>query len=160
MPPSCRCSRPAWTGLWATWSSGRCPCPWQGGWKKIIFKIPSNSNLSVSMISWVALKHHLLLKHLFSSPLTNFVALLWALSLLSASFLNCGDTVLQVQPDKHWVEWDGHISISHSNTPVDAAQDLICLCCCSGTLLTGVQVTVHPDIQLPFSKAAPQSHRS
>jgi len=18
-------------GLWATWSSGRCPCPWQGG---------------------------------------------------------------------------------------------------------------------------------
>jgi len=19
-------------GLWATWSSGRCPCLWQGGW--------------------------------------------------------------------------------------------------------------------------------
>jgi len=19
-------------GLWATWCSGRCPCPWHGGW--------------------------------------------------------------------------------------------------------------------------------
>jgi len=19
-------------GLWATWSGGRCPCPWHGGW--------------------------------------------------------------------------------------------------------------------------------
>jgi len=18
--------------IWATWSGGRCPCPWQGGW--------------------------------------------------------------------------------------------------------------------------------
>ena len=23
-------SRPGWMGLWATWSSGRCPCPWHG----------------------------------------------------------------------------------------------------------------------------------
>jgi len=30
--PSLQCSRPGWMGLWATWSSGRCPCPWQGGW--------------------------------------------------------------------------------------------------------------------------------
>ena len=28
-----KCSRPGWMGLWATWSSGRCPCPWQGGLK-------------------------------------------------------------------------------------------------------------------------------
>ena len=30
MPPHRKCSRPGWRGLWATWSSGRCPCPWQG----------------------------------------------------------------------------------------------------------------------------------
>ena len=32
MPPHWQCSRPGWMGLWATWSGGRCPCPWQGGW--------------------------------------------------------------------------------------------------------------------------------
>ena len=32
MPHPWQCSRPGWMGLWATWSSGRCPCPWQGGW--------------------------------------------------------------------------------------------------------------------------------
>jgi len=21
--------------LWATWSSGRCPCSWHGGWNQI-----------------------------------------------------------------------------------------------------------------------------
>uniref|UniRef100_A0A8C8BJ66 Uncharacterized protein n=1 Tax=Otus sunia TaxID=257818 RepID=A0A8C8BJ66_9STRI len=31
LPPPCKGSRPGWTGLWATWASGRCPCPWQGG---------------------------------------------------------------------------------------------------------------------------------
>jgi len=30
--PPWQCSRPGWMGLWATWSGGRCPCPWQGGW--------------------------------------------------------------------------------------------------------------------------------
>ena len=34
-------------GLWATWSGGRCPCPWQGGWNQMIFKIPSNRNHSM-----------------------------------------------------------------------------------------------------------------
>ena len=34
-------------GLWATWSSGRCPCPWQGGWSEMIFKVPSNPAHSV-----------------------------------------------------------------------------------------------------------------
>uniref|UniRef100_A0A8V5H1X3 Large ribosomal subunit protein eL13 n=1 Tax=Melopsittacus undulatus TaxID=13146 RepID=A0A8V5H1X3_MELUD len=28
--PACKIRRPCWTGLRATWSSGRCPCPWQG----------------------------------------------------------------------------------------------------------------------------------
>ena len=28
--------------LWAIWSSGRCPCSWQGGWNQMIFKVPSN----------------------------------------------------------------------------------------------------------------------
>jgi len=31
-----------WIGLWATWSSGRCPCSWQGVWNQMIFKVPSN----------------------------------------------------------------------------------------------------------------------
>jgi len=31
------CSRPDWMELWATWSSGRCPCSWQGGWNQMIF---------------------------------------------------------------------------------------------------------------------------
>lgn len=26
-----KCSRPGWIRLWATWSSGRGPCLWQGG---------------------------------------------------------------------------------------------------------------------------------
>jgi len=31
MPHPWEHSRPGWTGLWATWSSWRCPCSWQGG---------------------------------------------------------------------------------------------------------------------------------
>jgi len=31
MPHSWKCSRSGWTGLWATWSSWRCPCSWRGG---------------------------------------------------------------------------------------------------------------------------------
>ena len=34
----------------ATWFRGRCPCSWQGGWKQMIFKVPSNPNHS--MILW------------------------------------------------------------------------------------------------------------
>ena len=33
--PPWQCSRPGWTGLWETWSDGRCPCSWHGvgtGW--------------------------------------------------------------------------------------------------------------------------------
>lgn len=29
MAHSWKCSRPLWMGLWATWASGQCPCPWQ-----------------------------------------------------------------------------------------------------------------------------------
>ena len=36
--------------LWATWSGGRCPCLWQGGWNLMIFKVPSNPYHS--MILW------------------------------------------------------------------------------------------------------------
>ena len=28
--------------LSASWSSGRCPCSWQGSWNQMIFKVPSN----------------------------------------------------------------------------------------------------------------------
>jgi len=45
--PPWRCSRPGWMGLWATWSSGRCPCPWQRGWNRLISKVCSNPNCSM-----------------------------------------------------------------------------------------------------------------
>ena len=42
MPHPRRRSRPGWMGPWVTWSSGRCPCPWQRGWNCVIFEVPSN----------------------------------------------------------------------------------------------------------------------
>lgn len=33
--------------LGTTWSSGRCPWPWQAGQNKMIFKVPSNPTHSV-----------------------------------------------------------------------------------------------------------------
>ena len=42
MPPPWKCSGPGWMELWATWSSGRCPCSWQRGWNQMVLKIPSN----------------------------------------------------------------------------------------------------------------------
>ena len=50
MPHPWNCSRPGWMRLWATWSSGWHPCPWQQGWNWMIFKVPSNP--SHSMILW------------------------------------------------------------------------------------------------------------
>ena len=50
MPPPWKHSRPGWTGLWATWSSWRCPCSLQGGWTRWPLKVPSNPNYS--MILW------------------------------------------------------------------------------------------------------------
>ena len=47
LPSPWKCSRPGWMRLWATWSGGSCPCPWQGGWNEIIFKVPSKPNNSV-----------------------------------------------------------------------------------------------------------------
>lgn len=49
IPLPWKCSRPDWIGLWETWSGARCPCPWQAGWDKMTFQVPSN--LSHSMIS-------------------------------------------------------------------------------------------------------------
>jgi len=37
LPPPWKCSRPGWMEVWATWSSGGCPCSWQGGWNQMIF---------------------------------------------------------------------------------------------------------------------------
>ena len=47
LPPPWKCSRPGRMGLWATWSGGRCPCPWQGSWNYTVFKVPCNPNCSV-----------------------------------------------------------------------------------------------------------------
>jgi len=40
--PSLEVFKASWIDLRATWSSGRCPCSWQGGWNQMILKIPSN----------------------------------------------------------------------------------------------------------------------
>lgn len=47
--------------------------------------------------------------------------------------------------------------ISASNAPENAAQDSICLCCCSRTVLTYVQFFCLPHV--PHSKASPRPHR-
>ncbi|GAB0210055.1 hypothetical protein GRJ2_003471300 [Grus japonensis] len=47
MPHPWKCLRPGWMRLWATWSSGVCPCPWQGSWNEMIFEVPSNPNPSM-----------------------------------------------------------------------------------------------------------------
>ena len=50
---SCGCSIPGSVQgqVGATWSSGRCPCLWQGGWNRMIFKGPFNPNHSVILYS-------------------------------------------------------------------------------------------------------------
>lgn len=37
-----------------TWSTGRCLCPWQGGWNQRTFKVPSNPKLSMILITQAA----------------------------------------------------------------------------------------------------------
>ena len=98
----------------------------------------------------------------FSNPLVIFMALLWSLSSLSTSSLNCvwwpeWDTVLQVQPNKHCIEWEDYISIFASKAPVDSAQYLTCLCCCHDALLTHVQLVV-PQEPRSFSARLLPSH--
>ena len=56
MPHPWECSRPGWMRLWATWSSGRCPCPWQGRWNWMIFKVPSNPNHSMILLLYISLQ--------------------------------------------------------------------------------------------------------
>ena len=52
LPPPWQCSRPGWTGLWPTWSGGKCPCPWQGGCNEMICEVAPEPNHSV--ILWLA----------------------------------------------------------------------------------------------------------
>ena len=47
LTPPWQCSRPGWMGLWAAWSSRRCPCSLQGGWNEMVYKVPSNPNHSI-----------------------------------------------------------------------------------------------------------------
>ena len=68
MPHHWKHSRPGWTGLWATWSSWRCPCSLQEGWTRRTLKFPSNPNhymilwftflTSNSVASWPILGSH------------------------------------------------------------------------------------------------------
>lgn len=45
-----KCSRPGWTGLWASSYSDRCLCPQQGSWTRWSLKFPSETNHS--LILW------------------------------------------------------------------------------------------------------------
>ena len=47
MPHPWKHSKSGWTGLWATWSSWRCPCALQEGWARWPLKVPSNKNYLV-----------------------------------------------------------------------------------------------------------------
>lgn len=83
---------------------------------------------------------------------------LWILSGLTASLWIVGleqGTALHMQPDKHWVEQDDHVSIRASNAPTESAQNPACLCCCSSALLARV-LLAHWAPQALFSEAAPQ----
>ena len=46
MPHPWKHSRSGWMGLWATWSSWRCPCSLQGVRARWPLKVPSNTNHS------------------------------------------------------------------------------------------------------------------
>lgn len=48
-----QCLRPDWMGIWETWSKGRFPCPLQGEWNFMIFKVRSNINLSMILWSYI-----------------------------------------------------------------------------------------------------------
>ena len=50
-------SRPGWVELWATWSSGRCPCSWQGGgtrWSLRSFPTQTMLWFYAMLWSWLA----------------------------------------------------------------------------------------------------------
>jgi len=47
MPHLWKGSKLGCTGLWASWPSGRCPCPWQGAWIRWPLEVPSNPNHSM-----------------------------------------------------------------------------------------------------------------
>lgn len=64
--------------------------------------------------------------------------------------------LLQVQPDRCWVEWNDHICTLACNVLCNP-QDSIYLCSSSSTLVSCVQLIVP---QILFSKAAHQPHRS
>jgi len=49
--------------LWATWSSGRCPCSWQRGWYQTIFKVPSNPYHSMILWFYIASPNDKMFKH-------------------------------------------------------------------------------------------------
>jgi len=68
MLPLWRHSRPGWIGLWATWSSGKCPCLWQGfgtRWSSSSFQHKPLHDISLSpvvmdhefMILWLRLPY-------------------------------------------------------------------------------------------------------
>jgi len=68
MPYPWKHSRPSWMGLWATWSSWRCPCSLQGIWARWPVKAPSNPSPYDSMIL-KCMEESQLISHQFNSHL-------------------------------------------------------------------------------------------
>lgn len=52
LPLPLKHSRPGWMELWSAWSIAKCPCPWQGVWKRMIFKVSSNAEYSLVLQSY------------------------------------------------------------------------------------------------------------
>ena len=80
MPHPWKHSRSSWTGLWATWSSWRCPCLLQGGWTRWPLKVTSNPNHSVilsSVFMWLNQALRALLSSAFHRHLHFSAKVLW-----------------------------------------------------------------------------------
>jgi len=63
------------------------------------------------------------------------------------------DAVLQVRPHQHRAKGQGHIPQPAGHASFDAAQDMAGFLSREGTLLVHVQLPIHQDSQVLFSKA-------
>ena len=64
MPHPWKHARPGWTGLWASWSRGRCPCSSQGGWTRWSLKVLSNPNYSMTLWNWCSYEATMAFSHI------------------------------------------------------------------------------------------------
>ena len=63
------------------------------------------------------------------------------------------DAVLQVRPHQHRAEGEDHLHQPVAHASFDAAQDTVGFLGCEGTLLAHVQLAIHQNPQVFFSRA-------